>query len=284
MARPLRLEFEGALYHVIARGNAREAIFLDDEDREAFLANLGRVAERFDWRLWAWCLMGNHYHLLVETLRPTLSRGMREVNGVYTQAFNRRRGRVGHVLQGRYQAVLVDQDSYLLELSRYVVLNPVRAGMVGAAGAWSWSSYAAMMGKAPAPDWLAVDETLRLFHGERGPARRAYARFVAEGVHAPEPSEAIERQVLLGSEAFVERMVAQAAKRPPSKEVPRRARPVRSLPTLEREAADRNAAIRAAYATGGYTLRQIGDHFGLHYSVVSRIAREGGNADGQNKT
>lgn len=88
MARPLRLEFEGALYHVIARGNAREAIFLDDEDREAFLSNLGRVAERFDWRLWAWCLMGNHYHLLVETLRPTLSRGMREVNGVYTQAFN----------------------------------------------------------------------------------------------------------------------------------------------------------------------------------------------------
>ena len=164
MARPLRLEFEGALYHVMSRGNAREDIFLDDGDRTAFLANLGRVAERFDWRLWAWCLMGNHYHLLVETLRPTLSRGMRQVNGIYTQAFNRRHGRVGHVLQGRYKAVLVDKDSYLLEVSRYVALNPVRAGLVAAAGEWPWSSYRTVMGKAAAPDWLVVEDLLRLFH------------------------------------------------------------------------------------------------------------------------
>lgn len=284
MARPLRLEFAGALYHVIARGNAREAIFLDDADREAFVANLGRVAARFDWRLWAWCLMGNHYHLLVETLRPTLSRGMREVNGIYTQAFNRRHGRVGHVLQGRYKAVLVDQDSYLLELSRYMVLNPVRAGLVASAGDWPWSSYRAVMGKAAAPDWLTVDETLRLFHREPGPARRAYARFVAEGVQAADPTAAIEHQVLLGSEAFVERMAAQAAKRPVDREVPRRARPVRRLRSIEREATGRDEAIRAAYATGGYTLRQIGDHFGLHYSVVSRIARGEGHGGAKNKT
>jgi REP element-mobilizing transposase RayT len=273
MARPLRLEFEGALYHVMARGNAREAIFLDDDDRVAFVANLGRVAERFEWRVWAWCLMGNHYHLLVETLRPTLSRGMREINGVYTQGFNRRHRRVGHVLQGRYKAVLVDKDSYLLELSRYVVLNPVRAGLVATAGDWTWSSYRAVMGKAPAPEWLAANATLRLLHAERGPARRAYARFVAEGVAAEDALPQVEQQSLLGSEAFVERMVARAAKRPASAEVPRRARIVRSLPAIAREAGDRDAAIRAAYGTGGYTLRQIGDHFGLHYSVVSRIAR-----------
>jgi putative transposase len=168
MSRPLRIEFAGAVYHVMARGNARETIFLDDEDRESFVANLGRVAGRFDWRVWAWCLMGNHYHLLVETLKPTLSRGMREVNGVYTQGFNRRHGRVGHVLQGRYKAVVVDKDSYLIELSRYVVLNPVRAGLVADAGDWRWSSYAAVMGKARAPDWLAVDDTLSLFHPDRG--------------------------------------------------------------------------------------------------------------------
>jgi REP element-mobilizing transposase RayT len=273
MARPLRLEFEGALCHVMARGNAREAIFLDDDDRVAFVANLGRVAERFEWRVWAWCLMGNHYHLLVETLRPTLSRGMREINGVYTQGFNRRHRRVGHVLQGRYKAVLVDKDSYLLELSRYVVLNPVRAGLVATAGDWTWSSYRAVMGKAPAPEWLAANATLRLLHAERGPARRAYARFVAEGVAAEDALPQVEQQSLLGSEAFVERMVARAAKRPASAEVPRRARIVRSLPAIGREAGDRDAAIRAAYGTGGYTLRQIGDHFGLHYSVVSRIAR-----------
>jgi REP element-mobilizing transposase RayT len=102
MARPLRIEFDGALYHVMARGNARQAIFKDDEDRAAFIDNLGRVCERYSWRIWAWCLMENHFHLLVETIKATLSRGMREVNGVYTQAFNRRHGRVGHVLQGRW--------------------------------------------------------------------------------------------------------------------------------------------------------------------------------------
>jgi len=273
MARPLRLEFEGALYHVLARGDARQAIFVDDVDRAAFVANLGRVTGRFDWRVWAWCLMGNHYHLLVETMRPTLSRGMREVNGVYTQAFNRRHRRVGHVLQGRYKAILVDKDSYLLELSRYVVLNPVRAGLVASAGDWAWSSYRAVMGKEPAPDWLAVDDTLRLLHVERGPARRVYARFVADGVDAEDPLSGVERQALLGSEAFVERMAALAAARPASSEVPRRKRIVRSLAAITRAADDRDAAIRAAYATGGYTLRQIGEHFGLHESVVSRIAR-----------
>ena len=140
MARPLRIEFEGALYHVMSRGNARSDIFLDDEDRQLFVENLGRVSGRFDWRVWAWCLMSNHYHFLVETLEPTLSRGMREVNGVYTQAFNRRHGRSGHVLQGRFKAPLVDKDRYLLELSRYVVLNPVRAGIVQTAADWAWSN------------------------------------------------------------------------------------------------------------------------------------------------
>jgi len=111
MARPLRIEFEGALYHVMARGNARSEIFIDDEDREVFLDNLGRVCGRFEWRAWAWCLMGNHYHLLIETVEPTLSKGMREINGVYTQAFNRRHGRSGHVLQGRFKAPLVDKDN-----------------------------------------------------------------------------------------------------------------------------------------------------------------------------
>lgn len=284
MARPLRLEFEGALYHVMSRGNARADIFLDDTDRTAFLANLGRVAKRFDWRLWAWCLMGNHYHLLVETLRPTLSRGMRQVNGIYTQAFNRRHGRMGHVLQGRYKAVLVDKDSYLTELARYVALNPVRAGLVAAAGEWPWSSHRMVMGEAAAPDWLVVEDLLHLFHADAVPARRAYARFVAEGMAATDPLSGIERQVLLGSEAFIERMAARSANPRPDPEVPRRGRMVRSLRSIEHEAGERDPAIRAAYATGGYTLRQIGEHFGLHYSVVSRIARGRGARRARNKT
>ncbi len=130
MARPLRIEYPGALYHITARGNAREPIFKDDTDRRAFLEILGNVIERHQWRCHAYCLMGNHYHLLIETPKANLSPGMRQLNGIYTQAFNRRHARVGHVLQGRFKAILVDKDSYLLELCRYIVLNPVRANMV----------------------------------------------------------------------------------------------------------------------------------------------------------
>ena len=207
MARPLRIEFEGAFYHVMARGNARQDIFLNDGDRQAFLENLGRVSQRFDWSIWAWCLMDNHYHLLIETRQPTLSKGMREVNGVYTQGFNRRYRRVGHVLQGRYKAILVDQDTYLLELARYIVLNPVRAGLVQNSGESAWSSYRAVMGKVPAPDWLPVDDILAMFHSQRGPARRAYARFITDGINADDPHDEMQRAGILGGERFMERVL-----------------------------------------------------------------------------
>ena len=146
MARPLRVEFPGALYHLTARGNARGAIFLDDEDRQGFLSVLGSVIDRFGWICHAYCLMGNHYHLMVETPSANLSKGARQLNGVYTQRFNRRHRRVGHLLQGRYKAILVERDSYLLELCRYIVLNPVRAGTVRRAGDYRWSSYRATAG------------------------------------------------------------------------------------------------------------------------------------------
>lgn len=269
MSRPLRIEFSGALYHVMARGNAREAIFQDDDDRQTFCSGLARVCKRFEWRLWAYCLMDNHYHLLVETLRPTLSHGMREVNGVYTQAFNRHHRRVGHVLQGRYKAVLVDKNSYLSEVSRYIVLNPVRARMCEAAADWPWSSYRAVMGQATAPDGFAIAETLALFSTDHGAARRAYARFVAEGVNQPLPEA--KQQLYLGDENFAARMATRITRI--SSEIPRQQRAHKSLTQYEREAPSRNAAIEAAYASGAYTLKAIGEHFGLHYATVSRIAR-----------
>ncbi len=281
MARPLRLEFAGALYHVMARGNARQPIFRDDEDRRAFVDNLGRVCGRFEWRVWAWCLMDNHFHLLVETVKPTLSRGMREVNGIYTQGFNRRHGRVGHVLQGRYKAILVDKDAYQLEVSRYVVLNPVRAKLVGGAGDWTWSSYRSIVGKARAPEWLAAADTLALFASDAGRARRAYALFVADGGGAADVETAVRHQLYLGDDEFVDRMGRQVAQRRPSSEVPRRQRAVKALATYAREGRDRDAAIAAAYASGAYTLAEIGAHFDLHYATVSRIARRG---DAKNKT
>lgn len=270
MSRPLRIEFAGALYHVMARGDARAEIFRDDDDRQTFCAGSSRVCERFDWRLWAYCLMDNHYHLLIETLRPTLSRGMREVNGVYTQAFNRRHRRVGHVLQGRYKAILVDKDSYLLELSRYIVLNPVRARLCETAADWPWG-YLAVMGKAVAPDTLAVAQTLALFSEDRSAARRAFVRFVAEGAGVSLPEN--KQQLFLGDDSFAERMAARISA--PSREVPRTQRAQKSLAQYERVAPDRDSAIRAAYASGSYTLKAIGEHFDLHYATVSRIARSG---------
>ena len=141
MARPLRLEYAGALYHVTSRGDGREAIFLADGDRRLFLEVLAGVWSRFNWTVHAYCLMTNHYHVLVETPDANLSKGMRQLNGVYTQRFNRTYSRSGHVFQGRYKAILAQKEAYLLELARYVVLNPVRARMVRTTADWPWSSY-----------------------------------------------------------------------------------------------------------------------------------------------
>ncbi len=151
MSRPLRIELSGGLYHVTSRGDRREAIYRDDQDREDWLVVLGEVCSRFNWRCHLWCEMTSHYYFVVETPDANLSKGMRQLNGVYTQRTNRRHGLVGHLFQGRFKAILVERDAYLLELARYVVLNPVRAGMLQEAGDWPWSNYRAMVGQAPAP-------------------------------------------------------------------------------------------------------------------------------------
>ena len=156
MARPLRIEYEGALYHVTSRGNAGQDIFLGDTNRARFLDVLAQVVERFQWVCHAYCLMTSHYHLLVETPDANLSRGMQYLNSVYTQAFNRHHGRAGHVLQGRFKSILVEKEGHLLELARYVVLNPVRAKMVRSARDWPWSSYRATAGMAEVPRFLTV--------------------------------------------------------------------------------------------------------------------------------
>ena len=154
MARPLRIIAPGALYHVTARGDRREPIFVDNFDRNALLDVLSIGLQRADASALAYCLMGNHYHLVVHTRQANLPQLMRHVNGVYTQRFNRRHGLVGHLFQGRYKASLVDRESYLLEVCRYVDLNPVRAGLVAQPGDWPWSSYAAHTGRFSPPPWL----------------------------------------------------------------------------------------------------------------------------------
>ena len=179
MARPLRLQYPGAVYHLTSRGSARQKIFWDDTDRETFLQTLGQVISRYGWLCHAYCLMDNHYHLLVETPKPNLARGMRQLNGIYTQAFNRCHGRVGHLFQGRYKAILVEKQAHLLELCRYVVLNPVRARPHKRVGAWPWSSYRATAGLAPGPAFLTVDWVL----GQFGQRRRRAQDANRDGTH-----------------------------------------------------------------------------------------------------
>ncbi len=221
MARPLRLDHAGAVWHVTSRGNERREIFRDDEDRERFLTTLGRVVQTFRWRVHAYVLMGNHYHLLVETPEPTLSRGMRHLNGVYTQGFNRRHGRVGHLLQGRFKAILVEKVSHLLELARYVVLNPVRAGMTKTAGQWRWSNYRATAGLGPAPAWLERDWTLAQFEPPRESSRR-YRAFVAQGKGSRyAPWEELVSQIYLGGEGFRKRAQGLVSARARDHQVPR---------------------------------------------------------------
>ncbi len=284
MARPLRIELPGALYHVTSRGDGREDIYLGDADRQAFLTLVGEVCERFNWWGHAYCLMTNHYHLLMETPDGNLSKGMRQLNGVYTQRFNERHGRCGHVFQGRYKAIIVQKDAYLTELSRYIVLNPVRARMVARPEAWPWSSYRATVGDEPCPAWLRRDWLLSTFGETERTAISAYRRFVADGIGQTGPWEQLRHQVFLGSETFVEDL---RRKLPPDRdlsEIPKaqRRRVPKSLSEYARLHGERDEAIAAAYASGGYTLKEIGAHFGLHYAQVSRIA--GKRRDAKYKT
>lgn len=277
MARPLRLEFAGGLYHVTSRGNARNEIYLDDEDRSSWLDLLNSVCGRCNWICHAYCLMSNHYHMVVETVEGNLAKGMRQLNGVYTQTFNRRHRRVGHVFQGRYKAILVEKDSYLLELSRYVVLNPVRAGMVKDAADWPWSSYPAMINQAPALNCLQVDVLLGQFDSDRERAILQYRNFVRAGVGLPAVWDNLKNQIFLGDTSFVERLQRQiTAETGNLAEIPKAQRRPLAKPLNHYVEAYPNAkeGMKTAYETGDYTLQQIAHAFGVHYSTVSRVVNK----------
>jgi putative transposase len=282
MSRPLRIEFPGAVYHVTSRGDRREAIYLDDADRVAQLAIIERAMERFDAQVLAYCLMGNHFHLVLHTRHANLSRLMRHVNGVYTQAYNRRHGLVGHLFQGRFKAILVDRDAYLLALCRYVERNPVAAGMVARVGDWPWSSYRAHVGAVPTPDWLDSDG-LRghlLGHSPAGSQdrRRAAQRYAALVCETREEDGsfwhgALRGQVFLGDEAFVERMQALVAPHLLSdKQIPKAQRHrLRTWQDCLAQCGGRSHALHMAYRECGATMTMLSQQAGLSVSHVSRL-------------
>lgn len=283
MARPLRIEFPGAVYHVTSRGNAQASIFLDDIDRSTFLAVLGLTMRRFNVICHAYCLMTNHFHLLLETPDANLSKAMRQFNSVYTQAFNRRHGRVGHVLQGRFKSIVVDREAYLLELCRYIVLNPVRAGMVKEPGRYPWSSYRATAGLGKKPDFLVVDWILEQFGADRAQARKEYRLFVKAGLDADSPWNDLKGQCLLGDGPLLEKLFPLLKDKSALKEIPRVQR-FADRPALEEifhgteDRTQRDAAILKACNEYGYTQTQIAAATGLHYSTVSKIIKKQNNS------
>lgn len=218
--------------------------------------------------------MTNHYLVIVETPDGNLSMGMRQLNGVYTVRFNRRHRRVGHVFQGRYHAVPVQKETCLLELTRYVVLNPMRAGIVARAGEWPWSSYRAMIGDVNPPKWLEPNWLLAQLGKLRGEAVERYARFVSEGITGTSPWESLKHQAILGDEAFVARF-----------RDPERLERLSEIPKTQRRALSgeltayqkdypRHEAMARAYLSGAYTMKEIAHFLGVHYMTVSRAVRK----------
>ncbi|GJL67179.1 MAG: transposase [Nitrospirales bacterium] len=289
MARQLRLEYAGALYHVTARGYAQQNIYFDDQDRRRFLDLLGCEVSQQHWRCYAYCLMNNHYHLVLETPERNLSRGMRRLNSLYTQTFNRRHQQAGPVLQGRFKSILVEKDAYLLDLCRYIVLNPVRAGLVKQAQDWKWSSYRVTAGREAALSWVDVGGIHQFFHRSKGEARRRYQQFVRNGLNEPSPWKHVRGQIFLGREPFLASM-AKLVKRQPGENVAR-ARPTR---LTGKQVLTRVGLVyslkphelltrehQGAYQCAAWLLRRVAneplgvvaDRFGVSPSRISHIQR-----------
>ncbi len=281
MARPLRIQFPGAVYHVTSRGNEKKAIFKDDEDRRVFLDVLEHVNHRYNWLCHAYCLMPNHYHLLIDTPDGNLSIGMRQLNGIYTQKFNKRHGRVGHLFQGRFKAVLVQKDSHLLEACRYVVLNPVRAKNVDGPEEWIWSSYAATAGRMKPLPCLTTDWILSQFGAERRGARARYRKFVSDGIRAESIWKAVKAQSVLGEDGFIESLVDYVKGHMQIPEIAKSQR-FMNRPLLKdlfksevlRDKRKRNERIAKSVMEHGYTQREVADHLGMHFTSVSRILKQ----------
>ena len=280
MARPLRIEFPGAVYHVTSRGDRQELIFRSDCDRQLLLDVVDQAMARLDAEVLAFCLMGNHYHFVMRTRQPNLSRVMRHINGQYTQAYNRRHDLIGHLFQGRFHAILIDSDAYLIEVCRYVELNPVRAKLVDEPSQWHWSSYRAHIGMELGRPWLAT----RHLHGQllgrevtsvedQRHAAHLYAATVADGVGIDPWSGKLRGEIFLGDEAFVAEMQARASRQRMGCAEINKSQRTDSRELAYWMAADRSRqeSFRLAYSVGGLTMGEIARRAGLSLSSVSRL-------------
>lgn len=284
MARPLRIEYPGAFYHVTSRGNEQKVIFKSRKDREKFLSYLESATDRYGAIIHAYCLMNNHYHLLLETPAGNLSQIMRHINGAYTTYFNVKRKRAGHLFQGRYKAILVEADSYALELSRYIHLNPLRVGSVEKPEDYEWSSYRYYIGLAKAQSWLKTGFVLDVFGGKD--AEIKYREFVNEGMkkESRSPLMGAIASTILGSPEFVREKSQQHLK---EKEADRNMPAVRImtrpsmdgiLNTVEKligkdDPLSRKVCIYFCHRYSGARLREIGERFGMSDAAITQASR-----------
>ncbi|MDD2338216.1 MAG: transposase [Geobacteraceae bacterium] len=281
MARPLRIEFPGCFYHVTSRGNERKDIFKNRKDREKFLSYLQSSVERYGAKIHVYCLMTNHYHVLMETPQGNLSQIMRHINGAYTTYFNIKRKRTGHLFQGRYKAIVVEADAYALELSRYMHLNPVRVGMVSKLQDYEWSSYRSYAGLAPPPDWLTQDLILKYFSAQDQKGK--YLDFVETliGETYETPLKAVVASSLLGSPGFVEeiseiqvRHIRADRTAPAVKQLAGQLSIEKVVDTVKRAVGEegmlwRKISIHLCHRYGGMKLKEIGEKFGVGDAAVS---------------
>ena len=286
MARPLRIEYPGAFYHVTSRGNEQKDVFKSQKDREKFLTYLESAVTRYGAVIHAWCLMSNHYHLLLETPAGNLSQIMRHINGAYTTYFNVKRKRAGHLFQGRYKAILVEADEYAAELSRYIHLNPVRAGMVTKPEEYQWSSYRSYTGQNKAPDWLTTNFILGYFGGNTSEAKNKYREFAEDLLDSgyDSPLKGAVASTILGSPEFVNKVsernlgenrdernvpaIKELALRPSIDEIIAKVKAVTGG-----EKFLRNISIYCCQKYSGAKLKEIGEFFGISDAAVSQTSR-----------
>ena len=278
MARALRIEFEGALYHTINRGVGRMTIFHNDKDWLKFLSFQERVIKQFNWICHAYCLMGNHYHLLIETPDPNLSRGMKILNQLYSQFYNWKYQRTGTVFQDRYKAWLVEKEEKFLDNSRYIVNNPVEANMVQHPSEWPWSSFRATRGLEKPPLFLETDFLLRHFCSSRKKAQNMYEEFVLAGIGMESPLKEAKNQIFIGSDSFIRETMLRIDSTDKLRNLPRKQR-VAGRPALNeifnaramRSKKERNNKIKAAYEVHHYPLKEIGEHLNLNPNYLSHL-------------
>jgi len=280
MARPLRIQFEGALYHIISRGNEKMMIFLDDADRIKYLNVLHTTIERFNWMCHVYCLMGNHYHLMIETPDANLAKGMKYLNQVYSQFFNWKYHRVGHVFQGRYKSYIVQKETYLLHCCRYIVLNPWEAKLVEHPKEWKWSSYTATAGLIKPLSLLTTDWLLEIFGSDVKRARDNYVQFVEADMEEKRTKPEYKYQLFLGSDEFAESILKRYGPFSSMNGINNTqlgfGRP--SLDQIFNEGKipkkDRNKAIRRAYRELKYPLKEIARHLSMNPNYLCDIIKK----------